>query len=279
MTAAMLSAHNAQVAAGMMASQALAQGRAMRGEQNHHSYVQQASCHCDAAWGGYNDSCACGQGSSCDNQYQSWCADCGIGGYFGRGLVPVDSCTCGGTLVADLAIGIARFVDNSLSCLFGCLFGGLHGLGCHGTGSMAAYDCAAAYGDCCGGCGDYGCGGCGTEGYIEGEGFTAPMGPGPTRAVPQEADPFGDEPAQAPQARRVPGRFPFTSGGGSVRYQVPGRGVPPKYHSGNVKQSHFQQQSGAAVSRAAQVVPSDRSHLIPHRTATMRRAQSPSSRF
>jgi hypothetical protein len=166
-------------------------------------------------------------------------------------------------------------VDQSLSCVFGCLLGGLNNLGCHAAGSMAAYHCAAAYGDCCTVCGGNECEGCDTGGYFEGDVLPAPSEP--SRAgTPQEAgDPFTDEPSGTPQARRIPTGRPSTTRG-SVRYLAPARGnlrpaPTPPYYRGGVRQSHFVQRADMASQASHAAGTGDRAHLVPRRTVTIRR--------
>ena len=154
------------------------------------------------------------------------CDDCGVGGYFGRNIHPVNPCACGGSIVGEFARDFLQFFDNAVGTLVGGFFGGLRTVTCHASGSLAAIQCAietncAACGavSCNGGCGGYvtapGCGvagpGCGVPISAESAGQPTPakqsdaFAPPPTRVRSQPAgvsDPFLDDPAEVSRIPR-----------------------------------------------------------------------------
>ena len=241
-------------------------------------HVAQASCQqCDTYWSGYDQGCG-----SCTGGCNS-CDDCGVGGYCNRGLMPFTPCTCGGTLVADAAIGMKCFLGRTLSCAAGTVFGGLRAVSCHASNSFAALECAASMG-CCnycgaecapgdvGGCADCAMGAGSMDGYLPAETYNESVGP--TMALPEEvpapegsgiqkqnSDPFADEPVPAPQARRAPTRssVPMRSG-----YRTMPRG--PKLSSGRVPSSNIQRAHYTQVPASIGV-----SRYLPARPATLRR--------
>ena len=187
------------------------------GKARQQGRVVQASC-CDGSGGvayesGYGMT-GIGGGGGCGA-----CGACGTGGFFGRGLAPVAPCACGGSLIADMAMGAKRVVDNTVACVFGHVFGGLQAISCHASGTFAALQCATAMG-CCGSCGSTSCdGGCAGGGEIYADGGYSVMDSSPAYAptatpsiepspasTPQpeiEANPFLDDPpAVEPQAGR-----------------------------------------------------------------------------
>ena len=182
-----------------------------------------SSCDCGGFWHGYGPECGaaapyaveCGGCGASDG--------CGIGGYIGRNVYPVNPCVCGGSLCLDILQGIKHLLDRTLSCVIGTVFGGLQAVSCHATGSLAALRCAALAG--CQSCGGSYCGGCGGGTIIDSGGYmsgvptymtpngTIPIGPEPIEVPEDIDDPFTDEPVTAPagpQSRRI--RRPVRAG-------------------------------------------------------------------
>jgi len=144
------------------------------------------------------------------------CGGCGVGGYLGRNLHPVNPCACGGSLLGDMARGIIMLVDRTVACVVGGVFGGLKTVTCHASGSFAALQCAAQA--TCLSCGGGGCDrcsidrGCGivSNGDRSHELPTFPS-EAPAEATPTQQKPKGvaqdpfldDPPVSTPQARQL----------------------------------------------------------------------------
>jgi hypothetical protein len=200
-------------------------------------------------------------------------------------VAPFAPCTCGGTLVGDLALGIGCLVHETSAVVLGGVFGGLRAITGHASGSFAKLECAVKTG-CCGG---YGCGMptctdcCDTGGYTTGEyidsgasyapAIPMPSSPelAPTPAAEPAAggeglDPFVDDPESQPQARRLPQDRRFPPPGRYGRLPTGATGSPVE-----IQRARFEEPTGSGVRHAAHRDTTSTSRYLPTRLPTLRR--------